>query len=194
MVGIAADIEAMFHRVFTCQSDRDALRFLWSDNLDLTKPDVYQMNVHIFGAKSSPTCAQYALRRAASDVSDNFTRSAIETVLRDFYVDDLLTSQPNVEQATSLALELIELLKTSGFRLTKWASNSRQVLSALPSTELAKADIDLDLDEMPVQRILGMRWDTNTDEFTFRTVKTDAPLTKRGASVSSPRYSTRSDS
>ena len=95
-------------------------------------------------------------------------------------MDDLLTSQPTVEQATSLALELIELLKTSGFRLTKWASNSRQVLSALPSTELAKADIDLDLDEMPVQRILGMRWDTNTDEFTFRTVKTDAPLTKRG--------------
>ena len=52
-VGLAADIEAMFHQVRIIEEDQPALRFLWR-NLELEHPpDVYQMLVMIFGAASS---------------------------------------------------------------------------------------------------------------------------------------------
>ena len=47
-VGLAANIEAMFHQVQIIEEDQPALRFLWQ-NLELERPpDVYQMLVMIF--------------------------------------------------------------------------------------------------------------------------------------------------
>jgi len=65
-VGLAADIEAMFHQVQIIEEDRPALRFLWT--LELKRPpDVYQMLVMIFGAASSPCMANDALSKTALD-------------------------------------------------------------------------------------------------------------------------------
>lgn len=180
-VGIAADIEAMFHRVLACVEDRDCLRFLWKDDLDAAEPDVYQMNVHIFGAKCSPTCAEYALQRTAKDNQKDFSELAVNTVLRDFYVDDLISGESSPELAAKLANELIDLCKRGGFRLTKWTSNSREVLASLPPSELAAKEVNLELDELPVERVLGMHWNTDRDQFIFRMIQKEAPSTKRGA-------------
>lgn len=54
-----------------------------------------------------------------------------------FYMDDLLKSVPTTDEAIRLAHQLIDLLKKGGFRLTKWLSNSREVIQALPKSELA---------------------------------------------------------
>ena len=50
------------------------------------------MLVHIFGAKSSPSVAGYALRKTAKDNEKDFSQEAVDAVLKDFYVDDLLKS------------------------------------------------------------------------------------------------------
>ena len=124
-VGIMADCEAMFHQVRVRESDRDALRLLWMDaSWQVVE---YQMLVHVFGATSSPCCAEYALRRTALDNTADFDKKTIEAVLHDFYVDDLLSSCDSVPSAIKLATRLMELLQRGGFRLTKWASNSKQV-------------------------------------------------------------------
>lgn len=181
MVAIAGDIEAMFHRVLVRDEDKDCLRFLWQEDVDATVPEVYRMNVHIFGAKCSPTCAEYALQRTANDNVALFSEAAVKTALRDFYVDDLITSLPSADGAVKLAKELIALCRKGGFRLTKWTSNSREVLAALPPAELASKDFNLELENLPVERVLGMQWDTEADNLVFRTVMKEAPLTKRGA-------------
>ena len=49
-----------------------------------------QMLAHMFGAKSSPSVAGYALRRTAKDSANDYSSAAVDAVLRDFYVDDLL--------------------------------------------------------------------------------------------------------
>jgi hypothetical protein len=54
------------------------------------------MLVHIFGAKSSPSVAGYAMRRTAEDNKHDFPWEVVDAVWRDFYVDDLLKSFPDV--------------------------------------------------------------------------------------------------
>ncbi|XP_077868294.1 uncharacterized protein LOC144358470 [Saccoglossus kowalevskii] len=57
-IAIMCDIERMFHRFRVAKQDRDFLRFLWWKNDDIdSNPVVYKMRVHLFGAVSSPVCA-----------------------------------------------------------------------------------------------------------------------------------------
>lgn len=97
---VMGDIEAMFHQVHTLDDDCDALRFLWwSDGNLASEPEEYQMNVHIFGAISSPSCANFALLRTAEDNQQDFEEPIISSVKNNFYVDDCLKSLPTVDDA-----------------------------------------------------------------------------------------------
>ena len=53
---------------------------------------VYEMDVHVFGVKSSPGCCSYPLRRAAMDNAPNYDTEVVETLLHNFYLDELLKS------------------------------------------------------------------------------------------------------
>ena len=177
---IAADIKAMFHQVRVPEKDRDSLRFLWTDDIHSdADPYVMQMLVHIFGAKDSPCCANYAVKRTARDYQHLFDPLTFETALRAFYVDDLLKSTHTVATAILLAKELIAMLECGGFYLTKFMSNSREILDALPASRVSPK-LKLDFDTEDVQRALGISWDINSDTFTFSPKLIDAPFTKRG--------------
>lgn len=68
---------------------RNFLRFLWWENGRIdTEPTEYRMTVHLFGATSSPGCANYALKKAESDYEDQCGREAGGFVKTNFYVDD----------------------------------------------------------------------------------------------------------
>ena len=80
------------------------------------------MPEHIFGATSSPSVAEYALRRTAKDNQSEYSPEAVDAVQRDFYVDDLLKSFPNSERAIEVCKQLQSILARGGFTLTKWMS------------------------------------------------------------------------
>jgi len=101
-------------------------------------------------------------------------------VRRNFYVDDLLKSVPNEENAIHLTEQLILLMKEGGFHLTKFTSNSRKLLATLPEKERANPALNLDLDQLPIGRALGLHWDTDLDTFLFKVVPTNKPPTKPG--------------
>ncbi|XP_069977487.1 uncharacterized protein [Penaeus vannamei] len=64
---ITADIE-MLCQVKVPLEDRDVFRFSWWPDGDINKPLCdYRMNVHVIGARSSPSCVNYALRNIAED-------------------------------------------------------------------------------------------------------------------------------
>jgi len=114
----------MFHQVHVNPEDRSALHFLWwSDgNLDL-EPEEYTMTVHLFGAVSSTSCANVALKKTAIDNQANFSSEAVRTVKQNFYVDDSLKSIDSEEDAIHLSCKL---LKQGGFKLTMWVSEKGQ--------------------------------------------------------------------
>jgi ribonuclease HI len=72
-----------------------------------------------------------------------------------------------MEETVNLVKELPELLSRGGFRLTKWLSNEREVLSRVPDSERAPC-VSLNLDELPKDRALGVQWNTETDSLGFR--------------------------
>lgn len=119
-IAVMADSEQMFHQVGVCEEDRDSLRFLWRDVDETKRPNEYKMTVHVFGAVVSSCCANYTLQRAACDQQGKFSEDAINAVRRNVYMDDLSASKQSSGEATGLAKDLIGILATGGFRLTKW--------------------------------------------------------------------------
>ena len=75
-------------------------------------------------------------------------------------MDDCLKSVGTTEEAVTLVDELRELLSRGGFNLTKWISNSREVLRTVPEVERSKEVKTLDLDQelLPAERTLGELW------------------------------------
>ena len=175
-VAIVADIKEMFHQVRVPEADSDALRFLWKEDLiNPGSPEVFKMLVHIFGAKDSPCCVNYALREAVSEADEEVQ----QTVFQNFYVDDMLCAVHDVPSAITLARSLQEVLSNHGFQLTKWMSSSKEVLASLPASCASVLDFDMDLERLCVQRALGLYWKVQDDNFVFNPVCKDAIMTKR---------------
>ncbi|CAB4014860.1 Tyrosine kinase receptor Cad96Ca, partial [Paramuricea clavata] len=145
-------------------------------------PEEYQMLVHVFGAASSPSCSNFALLKTAEDNEAKFDSDVINIVKRNFYVDDCLKSTPTVSRAVPLVQDLRNLLTKGGFHLTKWISNSRELLASIPKEERAKQvkDLDLDQDKLPIERALGIQWSAESDKFCFKIVIKERPPTRRG--------------
>ena len=180
-VAMTSDIESMFYQVRVQPSDCSALRFLWWPNGKLDEPaEEYEMKVHLFGGASSPSCSNFALKRTAEDNKTEFDPQTVETVKKNFYVDDCLKSVRSDDEAVRLASELRELLSRRGFRLTKWNSTSRKLVMSLPESERAEKIKDLNFDKLSIERVLGVQWNVSTDQFGFSIVVKDRPHTRRG--------------
>ena len=94
-----------------------------------------------------------------------------------------LTSCPTAEEAIKVMKDTQEALKKYGnLRLHKFASNSFEVMSAFPSSDLATnlKDLDLEANTKPLQRSLGLIWDLNADRFIFQLSPENKPVTPRG--------------
>ena len=182
-IAFMSDIESMFYQVRVPPSDCNYLRFLWWPDGDLNKdPEEYQMLVHLFGGASSPSCANFALKKTAEDNKAAFDAITVETVKRNFYVDDCLKSVATNPEAIRLVGQLREMLSKGGFRLTKWISNSRDVISCVPETERAPSVKDLDLSNNPAltERALGVQWNVQKDTFSYKIAEKERPITRRG--------------
>jgi len=139
------------------------------------------MEIHLFGATSSLSCSSFALRRTAEDKGE-LSEDVVKTVKRNFYVDDCLESVKSVENAVEVVDQLREILSKGGFRLTKWSCNRSEVLDTIPQVGKAQSalDLDLDKDELPMQRTLGLHWDMESDKFMFKVAPKDRPSTRPG--------------
>ena len=185
-VAFQADITSMFYQVLVPEDQQKYLRFLYWPNGDLSKVlEEYQMCVHIFGATSSTSCCICALFRTAYDNKDKYSREACEAVLRNFYIDDLLKSLSSNSEAIKLILEIINLCKEGGFDLSKFVSNSKEVMQSIPVEKRAKSNankeksIGKDEDEN-IERALGVLWNIENDCLCFRISMKDTPLTRKG--------------
>ena len=159
---VSADIEGMFFQVGVNPKDQPSLRFLWPE-APASQIAVYQYIRHIFGSKDSPTCANYALKRTATDNHTDYPEAA-ESVHRNFLMDDYLESSSTIAEAAKKAKDLVKLLQRGGFRLTKIVSNVPEIPNDLepicePSSTVEKFIAKTE----DSSHVLGMKWNHLSD-------------------------------
>ena len=119
-IAIPADIESMFLQVAVPKEKCKVLRFLWRDSPE-DSIGIFEYNRYVFGAKNSPTCANYGFQQGGRDNKVDYP-SAASTIDRNFYMDDLVKSVDSPQAAINCYQELVETLKRSGFTLKKSGS------------------------------------------------------------------------
>ena len=160
-IALTADVEAMFLQVKAPPADCKVLRFLWRENN--TDPiSVYEYGRHIFGAKSSPTCVNYALQQVGRDSRDDNGMVA-KLINRNFYMDDFVKSVASWEEAVEVYKCLRKSLADRGFQLTKWICNSEKVMEEIPSEDRSDALSKTFEAEPLAPSILGLQWNVESD-------------------------------
>ena len=90
------------------------------------------MGWNVFGGVSSPSCSNYALKKTAGDNKVKYGPEAADILNKNLYVDDMLKSVANVPEAITLVKNLRLMCMAGGFRLTKFVSNSAELLMSIP--------------------------------------------------------------
>ena len=129
-VALTADIESVFLQVQFPEQDRSCLRFLWRPRTN-EPVQIYEYQRHVFGANSSPTCANFALKRVGLDNEEMYP-IASKAIQNNFYMDDFIKLVETPEEAIEVFRQLRHLFSQHGFQLTKWISNSDEVCKATP--------------------------------------------------------------
>ena len=184
-VAITADVEKAFLMISVSEPDRDALRFLWVKNICADGPVITELRFTriVFGASSSP----FLLNATIQHHLEQYLRTDLDLVhklRRSFYVDDFVTGAADEEQAHQLFVRSKEIMKSGGFNLRKFSSNSLSLQSRVhstvdsnlepPSQSICISEEDtytnLLLDSMQprlpaagMQKVLGVPWDAHTD-------------------------------
>ena len=178
-VALSADIKEMFMQVRLPALEQGAFRFLWTDNLSDERPLEYQMKSHPFGARSSPFCANFALRKTANDFGCGYDSSTVMAVENNFYVDDCLISFRTVKEAAQFVTQITELLGHGGFTLAKWRSNTPTVLDGMTGPKVLNSTKST-IDGVAEGRALGVVWDSTLDKLCWSFTLPQGTRTRRG--------------
>ena len=98
------------------------------------------------------------------------------------YLDDCLAGADDVGATVELQHSLDKMMERGGFNLTKWASNSKDVLSHIHAKEQAESS-PIDFNASEPRKILGVSGNTSTDCLLFNVpasvLTANDPETKR---------------
>lgn len=167
-VALSADIEKMFRQVQVDDRHWPWQQILWRESPH--EPlRTYQLTTVTYGMASSPFTSVRALQQCAKDnygiiTDESRAEAARDSILRDFYVDDYLTSVSSSERAVELAHDVNAILLQGHFPLRKWQSNDVQTLAHISDDHPVPDDIELKSQETTV---LGLHWDPVRDQLFY---------------------------
>lgn len=174
-VAVSADVKSMYLRIGIRSQDRSLQRILYRFNEE-EELQIYQFSVLPFGLKCSPFIAIRTIQQLCQDEGTELPL-ARDILQRDIYMDDIVSSIPSSALAIDSARELIKIFSLGDFQLTKWSSNSVDVLRTIP--ESLRLSQSVDLSKNPTQKILGLHWFPDEDCFVFQVNPDVRTCTKR---------------
>ncbi|XP_065095159.1 uncharacterized protein LOC135717136 [Ochlerotatus camptorhynchus] len=162
-IASAGDVQEMFSQVGISLEDQKKQCFLYRDCDDSREPDVYVMQVMIFGSTSSPACAQAVKNYNASLYAETKPK-AVKAIIKQHYVDDYIDSFDTPQEATQTIKDVMEIHDKAKFFIRNFVSNSKEVLASLPKNRVQVDKIKTFEDkESEGEKVLGMYWDTSKD-------------------------------
>lgn len=109
---LVADIEKMYRQVFVHEDDRDLQRIVWRNSSDHEIAE-FKLNTVTYGLACAPFLALRTLQQLAYDEASRYPEGS-SVLLRNRYVDDVLTGADSLEDALKLRDQLSQLCKAGG--------------------------------------------------------------------------------
>lgn len=163
-IALTADIEKMYRQVCLSENEKEYHRILWRSNAkDQLK--IYELQTVTYGTASAAFLATRCLHELAIQERESNPRAS-DILLRDFYVDDLLTGVDTEDDAISLQKELDALLNKGGMQLRKWSSNSPVVLQSITNSSTQQSAV-LTWDKTDTLKTLGVEWNPKNDNIQY---------------------------
>ena len=163
---VMVDVKNMYLQVKIPPQDRNALRFLWTDE-DHVKE--YRMSSHLFGGIWCASSSTYALRKTTHD---NECRELIKrTINKDMYVDDLLKYVPSFNEGVEVVKGCKQVLVSGRFNLTSFVTNNDDLLRLIPVDDRANEVKEIKYDIHT--KALGIKCDTVNDAFYYHNAHLD---------------------
>lgn len=163
-VAFIADIEKMYRQIRIDNEDQEYQRIIWRFHPNQPLQE-YKLATVTYGTAAAPFLAIKTLHQLATDEENKF-KKASRILLEDFYVDDALSGANSVGEAIQIQKDLVNLLKSGGFTLRKWASNSKEFLQQIP--EELKEKNTVEIGEEETKKSLGILWNPSEDTFQFK--------------------------
>ncbi|XP_053691482.1 uncharacterized protein LOC128739998 [Sabethes cyaneus] len=132
------------------------------------------MQVATFGSTCSPCSAQHVKNVNAEEFLDRYPQ-AVKAIIENHYVDDYLDSFKTVNEAIQIGCQVKMIHKDGGFEIRNFLSNSHAVLEGIDEAVFRECK-ELNLETTSgTESVLGMKWLTEDDCFTF-SISTHAEL------------------
>ncbi|XP_073820797.1 uncharacterized protein [Musca autumnalis] len=134
-----ADISKMYRQILINPNQSNFQRIVYRSSPDEEIKD-YRLKTVTFGLNCAPYLALRTLLQLAQDEEYRFPMGA--KILKDnMYVDDALVGIHSIPEGIAAKHQLIQILKTAGFQLRKWTSNSKDIIEDLPRDHLLNGGI-----------------------------------------------------
>ncbi|XP_058817689.1 uncharacterized protein LOC131680998 [Topomyia yanbarensis] len=161
-VAFCADVAKMYRQVLMHPADRDYQRIVF--RMEPDKPiKHYRLCTVTYGTKTAPYLAIESMKEAAKADADVYPH-AVECIKHDFYVDDFLSGADDENEVICLKQQVTEILSAAGFKLRKWASNYKYLITEDSADELSAVPVKL-FDQGEAIKALGIQWLPMQDEY-----------------------------
>ena len=135
-IALAADVEKAFLMVSVCNKDRDALRFLWVDNVekDHTVTRKLRFTRVVFGVNASPFLLNATITHHLQKYREKHP-DLVHTLMKSIYVDDVTFGADREDKAYQLYVLSKKVFAEGGFNLRKFVTNSPILRQRIASSE-----------------------------------------------------------
>lgn len=176
-VALTADVEKAFLMIAVDERDRDALRFIWVDDVTKAEPElrVYRFARVVFGVSASP----FLLNATVKYHLEQFLESnevIVKRLLQSTYVDDVISGAKSEDEAFDLYTQSKEIFRQGGFNLRKFLTNSETLQTRIDFAEANLSKIDHNTPAAPGAqtmkrteecKVLGVTWNPSNDCLVF---------------------------
>ncbi|XP_057662250.1 uncharacterized protein LOC130897427 [Diorhabda carinulata] len=138
---VSADISKMYRQILIDREHRPLQQILWRDN-PKSNFCTYHLNTVTYGTRSAPYLAIKCIKTLAEHNMNQYPK-ACETILKDMYVDDLLTGSNDLIELQKLCKDIYDVLSSANFILRKWISNNFQVVCGFKDNNISNAILDI---------------------------------------------------
>lgn len=163
-VGVISDVRKAFQMIEVEESDRDFLRFLWWEENEDSKIQVFRHKRVVFGVNSSPFLLGAVLEKHLKEVSGPH-ESIAKKLLKSLYVDNCVTSVNSEEEYQNFKQISTHLLADAKMELRQWECSAVEGSGVgYPAIRECGLEPDGSYTHQELSSVLGMKWQKVEDK------------------------------